>query len=212
MLIAYDGVMNDLLLVDEGLFADMRIPRKPGERHAVANRVRNTGVRTESQFQIVSLRKHNSQARIELGDGLVSANGDKIRSWDGSKGATSVTNQIRSDQILRAALPRLSKAAAKSPGNVVSMDLESAKLYARAITYRDAACLKCHPGEKVGNVAAIAAVVRASGPISVPDVFPMTPPKTPSHGATVGPPPSRKAQRPAALLPPRNRVQSRPRL
>ncbi len=155
LLDAYDNLMNDLKLLDEGVLGVNRIPSDPTELVHTKSSLGRTPTKSVTREAIVTHRQAlRSEGLSLVGDGMIAREGKQdFLFW----------SQPRTIDI--AFTGPLSKLAADAretmfdePKRLVTRAVGDGYATAKPILFRHKRCMECHTDKKVGDVAAIAVV------------------------------------------------------
>ncbi len=181
MLDAYIDLMNDDLLLADGIMGRSRVTLAEGARHATAA---GASAEVATLKKIHSLREAAKKNGKLLGDGLIRSKVMKGKEapgevviWVGFKGDPNLAFRSRARLALAKSAAEAYRLISRNPGATYVNQIGTSTFSAKAIPYRSKTCLKCHSEAKVGDTAAIAAVILGTPtPVSA---------ELQLHGATV---------------------------
>jgi hypothetical protein len=163
MLDAYVVLMNDEDLLDKGMFGGSRVPQPPGAGHGRGPLI---SYDSPSRQRIIDLRREVEASGGTIGDGFIrtrpaprgGAPGD-VPVWTHFFGASNPANTLRARQEFNTATAEALQRIAKDRSAIYVKQIGTSTMMAKAIPFQSKTCLNCHTDAKVGDTAAIAAVV-----------------------------------------------------
>lgn len=166
MLDAYDVLMNDEELLEQGQMGIERLRSDPSDLHRKQGGARQFARRASqnsSRQQIREIRDTARRQLIDLGDGLIRADSGKIVFWFGTNAAPDPAHNLRAQKEIDQAAQDAAVEIRKNPDLEFRRKLTDGTFEAKAIRFGSAKCLSCHAGAKQNGVAAVAAVVYRKG-------------------------------------------------
>lgn len=165
---AYSKLMNDEALIESGVFGVSRMgPQDPGFLHRNVKRgatppTKNAGgYALQRPKEIHAIRNQAAKAGQGMGDGLIRLRDADVIFWHGTVGEKSQAYAIRARQEVEKAAEEGIAALNTNPNEPYVKELTNAMLYLKPIKFESKSCVSCHPGTKVGDTAALSAVLIA---------------------------------------------------
>lgn len=174
MLDAYVALMNDEVLVDEGKLGIARVPVPPGTSHS---RGPELPISTPASDMVKELRREIVKSGGQIGDGFIrtrpAPRGAAVgyaAIWTQFHGATNPAYELRAREAFNKATREATQQIGKNPSALFVKQIGTSTMMAKAIPFQSKTCLGCHRDAKVGDTAAIAAVVIRPSPPAQADI------------------------------------------